>query len=95
MLRKVSASGNWRLTARTASVAGVRPMAQVNSICLLSSFNSDLKVEVVTAINRVARSMTIIRMPIDRLAEIRAGVITKVKPRKTKNKVSKKNEFSY
>ena len=74
MFRKVSASGNWRLTARTASVAGVKPIAHVNKICLLSLFSSDLKVEIFTAANLVARSMTRIRRPIDRLLTTRAGV---------------------
>lgn len=63
-------------------------------MALLSSYSSDLNVETRVAANLTKRSKTSIRMPSDRLLKTSDGLITKVSPRKTKNKVSIRNVIS-
>ena len=69
MFTNVSAFGNWRLTARIASVAGVSPWAHMNKIFLFSLYNDDWKVDACVATNLAARSNKRITRAIDRFVE--------------------------
>jgi hypothetical protein len=94
MFRKVFAKGTCKLTAITASVAGVKPWAQVSIMNLLSLEKSDLKVETQAAIDLANRSTKRIRRLIHKLEITDEGETTKVKPKKTKKRVLIRNEIS-